>query len=36
MTIYRRIHDMKVRSSTSLAVAIKPRPLMHMQGSVHC
>ncbi len=32
MTIYRRIHDMKVRSSSTLAVAIKPRPLLNMAG----
>jgi rod shape-determining protein MreC len=32
MTIYRRIHDMKIRSTNSLAVAIRPRPLFQMAG----
>jgi rod shape-determining protein MreC len=31
-TIYRRIHDMKIRSTTSLAASIKPRPIMQMTG----
>jgi rod shape-determining protein MreC len=29
MDIYRRLHDMKIKSSTSLALAVRPRPILH-------
>ncbi|TAE79977.1 MAG: rod shape-determining protein MreC [Alphaproteobacteria bacterium] len=29
MDIYRRLNDMKIKSSTSIALAVRPRPILH-------